>query len=66
MVEKQQRREGGARSFEDLWIWQQARVLVPEVYLDFGDNSPAGRDFGFCSQVQLSAISNMNNIAEGS
>jgi len=61
----QKRRGSGARSFEDLWIWQQARVLVPEVYLDFGDSSPAGRDFGFRNQVQRSAISIMNNIAEG-
>ncbi len=65
MAERQQRRAGGARSFEDLWIWQQARILVPEVYRDFGDDSPAGRDFGFRSQVQRSAISIMNNVAEG-
>ena len=55
----------GARTFEELWIWQQARVLVPDVYRDFSDASPAGRDFGFRSQVQRSAISIMNNIAEG-
>jgi four helix bundle protein len=65
VAESEQRRAGGARSFEDLWIWQQARALVPFVYQDFGENSPAGRDFGFRNQVQRSAISIMNNIAEG-
>ena len=55
----------GARTFEELWIWKQARLLVPDVYRDFGDNAPAGRDFGFRSQIQRSAISIMNNIAEG-
>jgi four helix bundle protein len=55
----------GARTFEELWIWQQARVLVPDVYRDFGDDSPASRDFGFRSQIQRSAISIMNIIAEG-
>ena len=59
------RGQGGARAFEDPWIWQQARALVPDVYRDFGDVSPAGRDFGFRSQIQRSAISIMNNIAEG-
>ena len=65
MANSRQRRTGGARSFEDLWIWQQARILVPVVYRDFGDDSPAGRDFGFRNQAQRSAISIMNNIAEG-
>jgi len=55
----------GARSFEDLWIWKQARILVNDVYRDFGDDSPAGKDFGFRNQIQRSAVSSMNNIAEG-
>lgn len=61
----EQRVAGGARSFEDLWVWQQARILVNDVYRDFGDDSPAGRDFGFRNQIQRSAMSSMNNIAEG-
>jgi len=65
MAEGTRTRHGGARSFEDLWIWREARGLVAEVYVDFGDDSAAGRDFGFRSQVQRSAISIMNNIAEG-
>jgi four helix bundle protein len=54
-----------ARSFEQLWIWQQSREMVREVYHDFGDDRPAGRDFGFRKQIQCAAVSIMNNIAEG-
>ena len=54
-----------AKCFEDLWIWQQARLLVRSVYTDFGRDTPASRDFAFCSQIQRAAISIMNNIAEG-
>ena len=56
---------GTARTFEDLWIWQQARCLVKDVYLDFDGRSNARRDFKFRDQVQAAAISVMNNIAEG-
>ena len=52
------------REFEDLRIWQQARVLVREVYGDFGSGL-GSKDFGFKDQVQRAAISIMNNIAEG-
>ena len=54
-----------ARSFEDLWIWQQARSLVKEAYSDFGPRTMASRDFGFRDQLQRAAVSIMNNIAEG-
>ncbi len=50
-----------AKRFEDLWIWQQARELVKEVYSDFKDV----RDYGFRDQVQRAGVSIMNNIAEG-
>ena len=52
-------------SFEDLWIWQEARVLVREIYSDFGPETPAGHDYGFRGQIQTAGISIMNNIAEG-
>jgi four helix bundle protein len=52
-------------SFEDLWIWQEARILVQEIYADFGRDTPAERDYGFRGQIQTAGISIMNNIAEG-
>jgi hypothetical protein len=27
--------EKGARRFDELWVWQQARELVKEIYEDF-------------------------------
>jgi four helix bundle protein len=53
-----------ARCFEDLWIWQQARILVKHIYRDFSHGKGA-QDFGFLTQVQKAGISIMNNIAEG-
>lgn len=55
----------GAMTFEDLWIWQQAQLLANSVYPDFGDQSHAGRDYGFRNQIQWAAVPVMNNIAEG-
>ena len=57
--------EKKVKSFEDLWIWQQARMLVKSVYLDFGQQTPVARDFGFKNQIQKASVSIMNNIAEG-
>lgn len=54
-----------AKRFEDLWIWQQARELVREIYSDFGPGTPGERDFGFRDQIQKAGVSIMNNIAEG-
>ena len=53
-----------AKRFEDLWIWQEARKLVKEIYQDFrlGNGS---RDYGFRGQIQDAGVSIMNNIAEG-
>ena len=53
-----------AEQFEDLWIWQQARELVREIYRDLRDG-PGARDFAFRNQIQEAGISIMNNIAEG-
>ena len=49
------------RRFENLFIWQEARVLVNSIYTIM-DGS---RDFGFKDQIQRAAVSIMNNIAEG-
>jgi four helix bundle protein len=54
-----------AKHFEDLWIWQEARALVKEVYYDFRKGTPGRNDYGFCDQIQRAGISIMNNIAEG-
>jgi four helix bundle protein len=53
-----------AKRFEELWIWQQARELVKDIYTDFS-NGPGSKDYGFKSQIQDSGVSIMNNIAEG-
>jgi four helix bundle protein len=52
---------GKVDRFEDLRIWQDARIIVKEIYNDF----PDCKDWGFKDQVQRAAVSIMNNIAEG-
>jgi four helix bundle protein len=54
-----------AKIFEDLWIWQQSRELVKDIYSDFGKGTRGSRDFSFRNQIQKAGISIMNNIAEG-
>jgi four helix bundle protein len=54
---------GKVEKFEDLVIWQIARVLSRDIY----DISAVinQRDYGFCDQIRRAAVSVMNNIAEG-
>lgn len=52
---------GSVNSFEELEIWQEARILVKEVY---ALTSPIN-DYGFKDQVRRAVVSVMNNIAEG-
>ena len=54
-----------AKSFEDLWIWQRAKILVKDIYSDFKEGASGCRDYGFREQIQKAGISIMNNIAEG-
>ena len=56
--------EKGARRFEELWVWQQARELVQDIYKDLCSGY-GSKDFGFRDQLQRAGISVMNNIAEG-
>ena len=53
-----------AKRFEDLWIWQQAREFVKEIYQDF-QSGLGSKDFGFRTQIRDAGISIMNNTAEG-
>ncbi len=50
------------RCFEELRIWQDARILVKDIY----SITTYWKDFGFKDQLQRAVISIMNNIAEGS
>ena len=50
------------RKFEDLEIWQSARIIVNEIS-KLMENY---RDYGFKDQIQRASVSIMNNIAEGS
>ncbi len=50
------------RPFEELRIWQDAQEIALAVYALLNDN----KDYGFRDQIQRSAISISNNIAEGS
>lgn len=47
--------------FEDIIAWQKSKELSLNIYQQFRDN----RDYGFKDQIQRSAVSIMNNIAEG-
>jgi len=53
-----------AKRFEDLWVWQQSRILVKQIYGDFAVGR-ASTDFGFRDQIQRAGVSIMNNLAEG-
>jgi len=54
-----------ARWFEELWIWQQARLLVRQVYSESATGEIA-RDFEFRAQIRRASVSIMSNVAEGS
>lgn len=49
------------RSFEDLEVWQLARVFAASIYRELD----GCRDFGFRDQITRAACSISNNIAEG-
>ena len=50
-----------AKNFEELIVWQDARILANLVHLAFIDS----KDFSFRDQINRAAVSIMNNIAEG-
>ena len=47
--------------FEDVIAWQKAKDLAVGIYTEFSES----KDFAFKDQIQRSAVSIMNNIAEG-
>ena len=51
------------KTFEDLWIWQEARLLVKLIYQDFGKGTPGHHDYGFKDQIQRAGVSIMNNTS---
>lgn len=54
-----------AQRFEELEIWQAARVFAGAIYRISGPGSAADRDFAFVNQIRSAAVSGSNNIAEG-
>jgi four helix bundle protein len=50
--------------FEDLEVWQIARVAVAEIYRAT-NAAPFTKDFGLSDQIRRAAVSIMANIAEG-
>ena len=51
--------------FEDLKVWQEARVLVSSVYEAARNNAQLTKDYRFRDQITAAAVSVMGNIAEG-
>lgn len=52
------------KSFKELVAWQEARILVAEVYKAC-EGGKGTKDFGFRDQIQRASVSIMSNIAEG-
>ncbi len=53
-----------AEKFEDLIVWQEARLLRKEIYAATR-NGAFARDFEMRAQIRGAALSAMDNIAEG-
>ena len=52
------------KQFEDLQVWQDARVLVKDIYTA-SKQRDFYRDIGLREQIRRAAVSSMSNIAEG-
>ena len=52
------------KTFEDIPVWQQARVFVKDIY-EATRRSDFRRDAGLCDQIQRAVVSITSNIAEG-
>ncbi len=51
-------------NFEDIQVWQRARVLTREIYT-ITNNGSFLRDSGLVDQIRRACVSVMSNIAEG-
>ena len=54
----------GAKSFEELRVFQSARSLCNEIW-KVTRSAPASKDFAFTNQSRRAAMSILSNIAEG-
>ncbi len=52
------------RGFEDLLVWQKARLLAAEIYRHTADGAFV-KDFSLKDQMRRAAVSIASNIAEG-
>ena len=52
------------RKFEELEIWQKARILSKEIF-EFIEKGNFKKDYKLITQVNASSGSSMDNIAEG-
>ena len=55
---------GTIKKFEDLEIWQLSRVLSADIF-ELSNFKPLAKDFALKNQMLRSAVSIMDNIAEG-
>ena len=53
-----------ARKFEDIEVWQFARILVKDIYT-LTNSEQVRKNYNVCDQIQRAALSVMNNISEG-
>ncbi len=54
----------GAKSFEELEVWQVSRKLCKEIY-EITNQNAISKDFAFRDQIRRSAVSILSNISEG-
>ena len=52
------------KGFEQLQVWQQARIMAKEVY-NLTEQFPSREQFSLAQQMRRAAVSVMSNIAEG-
>ncbi len=55
---------GTFQTFEDIEVWQKARILTYEIYT-ISSQGQFGKDFGLRNQIRKASVSIMSNIAEG-